>query len=361
LKVLSKMRKISILVTAFITSLVMTLSGLAVISVASAASNQTVTKSFTFSTGNSAITSAQKTALKKVVTTSGKTATFQITAAAGKLPGVSDKAVQALATKRGQAVTAYLVKLGVKKSNITITVKITKLGIVPKTKLVGTNASATPTTPALTCGNGGNCVLGGTGTGGGIIYYVDSSVEGFACGPTLASTCHYLEVAPSGWNTLAESNGLIWAVTNQERVDVSDITNENSANNTSSGIGLGYINSDAIVTQGNDTTTAAGAARAYSKNSKTDWYLPTTSELNLLCQWNRGVAQSVTTACSGGTLNSPVHGASLSGFVDYTYYWASSEYGPGVPRFAWSQLFSDGSQNAFGKSNGGQVRPVRAF
>ena len=129
------------------------------------------------------------------------------------------------------------------------------------------------------------------------------------------------------------------------------------------GIGLGLKNSIAIVNQGvpgsNDITTAAGAARAYAGGSKNDWYLPTTAELNLLCQWNRGVTQNVTTSCTGGTLNIGT-GATGSGFTAY-YYWSSSEWDGGNARDA---NFSTGAQGFYSKGNitfADHVRPVRAF
>jgi hypothetical protein len=127
------------------------------------------------------------------------------------------------------------------------------------------------------------------------------------------------------------------------------------AYNNASGIGLGYKNSLAIVAQGNDTTTAAGAARAYSGGSQSDWYLPTTAELNLLCQWARNVAQSVTTRCTGGTLNT---GTGLGGGFSTGAYWSSSEYDDFL---AWHQIFSTGTQSNFPKNSTYYVRPVRAF
>lgn len=349
----------------------MTLSGLGASPMASAASSQTVAKSFTFPTGSSDLTKSQKTKIKKAVATAGKNATFRVTGTAGKLPGVSDSTVRILAKKRGQVIKAYLIKLSVKKSHVTIKLKITGLGIVPKTRLVGTytaskpTPTASPTTPALTCGNGGTCVLGGPGTGGGIIFYVDSSVEGFACGPTLASTCHYLEVAPSGWNnggiTPEEDPQMVWAVTANQGADVPDITNETSANNTSAGIGLGYKNSVAIENQNGiyDASTnkyAAGAARSYRGGTRGNWYLPTTAELNLLCQWNRGVPQDVTIPCTTGTgMNSGI-GASGSGLIP-SHYWTSSGYSAGT---AWRHRL-DFNQGYYGKDGSVYVRPVRAF
>jgi hypothetical protein len=204
--------------------------------------------------------------------------------------------------------------------------------------------------------------VGQVGPGGGFIYYVDD--DGFDCGSSFTSTgsptggkCNYLEVAPNGWNGGSDP-GREWAVTAQERNDVSTITNDLAAYNNELAIGLGYKNSIAIVAQnGVGTTYAAGLARAYAGGSKSDWYLPTLAELNLMCQWSRGVAPSVTTACAGGTTNSATYGAGSAGLSGV--YFSSSEFG----RFnAWSQDFG-GTQNAGDKTPAHfpKVRPVRAF
>jgi hypothetical protein len=147
----------------------------------------------------------------------------------------------------------------------------------------------------------------------------------------------------------------VWAVSTYQSVDVPSITYDFSAYNNASGIGLGYKNSLAIVAQGNDTTTAAGAARAYGGGSQSDWYLPTTAELNLLCQWARNVAQSVTTPCTGGALNT---GTGLGGGFSSGYYWSSSVYDDYA---AWLQYFGAGDQFNDYKSSTFYVRPVRAF
>jgi hypothetical protein len=212
---------------------------------------------------------------------------------------------------------------------------------------------ATFTVTAATCATGGACIVGDTGPGGGKVFYVHASGT-FNCGVAFTSTCRYLEVAPSGWNTGADPTKL-WAVTANQISDVGSITNDPSAYNDARGIGLGYKNSIAIVNQGNDTTTAAGAARAYAGGSKSDWYLPTTAELNLLCQWARDVVQSVTTACLGGSLNTGT-GAS-GGFLGY-YYWSSSEH---AASNAFLQDFRTGNQSSPNKYNWTHVRPVRAF
>jgi hypothetical protein len=197
--------------------------------------------------------------------------------------------------------------------------------------------------------------VGEPGPGGGIVFYKHASGT-FACGATLASTCKYLEVAPNTWSGgSADPSNLLWAVSANQLVDVPSITNDFPAYNDALGIGLGYKNSLAIVAQGNDSTTAAGAARAYGGGSQSDWYLPSTAELNLLCQWARNVPQSVTTQCTGGTLNT---GTGASGGFSSGFYWGSSEADDDV---AWYQAFGFGYQGYAGKSLAVYVRPVRAF
>ena len=199
--------------------------------------------------------------------------------------------------------------------------------------------------------------VGDAGPGGGTIFYY--SAAGFNCGPTLSSTCNYLEAAPSGWNGGSDPSKL-WAVASKQSTDVTAIANDDPAYNNVLGIGLGYKNSVAIVNQGNDNTTAAGAARAYSGGSKNDWYLPTTAELNLLCQWAGGVAPDVTVMCVGGTINSNTYGAGSAGLFGGGY-WSSSE---ATPTAVWvTDLVSGayGYQLYVPKSNTNYVRPVRAF
>ena len=197
--------------------------------------------------------------------------------------------------------------------------------------------------------------VGQTGPGGGIVFYVHASGT-FDCGATLSQDCTYLEVAPNTWSGgSADPSNLLWAISTYQSVDVPSITDDSVAYNNASEIGLGYKNSLAIVAQGNDTTTAAGAARAYSGGSQSDWYLPTTAELNLLCQWARNVPQSVTTQCTGGDLNT---GTGASGGFSIHWYWSSSE---GANHNAWLQDFAFGYQYGASKFGALSVRPVRAF
>jgi hypothetical protein len=211
-------------------------------------------------------------------------------------------------------------------------------------------------------------MVGSTGPGGGKIFYAANTP--FNCGassvgsintPKATTTCLYLEVAPSNWNGGPDPTKP-WAVASNKGTSVPDIVDDASAYNNSLGIGRGLQNSLYIVAQGNDTTTAAGAARGYTVGSITDWYLPTTAELNLLCQWANGNAPSVTTRCTGGSLNSSTYGAASAGFQEL-WYWSSSErdaYEYGV-NFAWMQHFNLGVQTSTPKDSTPLVRPVRAF
>ena len=216
--------------------------------------------------------------------------------------------------------------------------------------------SSSTTTMTITV-TAGDYTVGMDGPGGGKVFYVSTST--FICGATLAVYCKFLESAPSGWNGSSEPTKL-WAVTDNQSKDIDGITDDGFAINTSIGIGLGLKNSIAIVSQGNDTTTAAGAARAYLGGTLSDWYLPTTSELLLMCKWARGVAwTSDETVCSGGTINLGTgEGLGAAGFIS-SRYWSSSEYSDSR---AWSQEYtSPGNQANSAKSDSRYVRPIRAF
>ena len=235
-------------------------------------------------------------------------------------------------------------------------------------------ASAWPTTPVanvvadtpaasspvagpapLTCATGGTCALGDTGPGGGNIFYVATGT--FSCGLNLASTCRYLEAAPSGWNNngvAADDPFNAWA------------TGSNNIVSTVSGsdgiaIGTGYQNSVDIANQANNVaaSSAAVAARAYTGGSKSDWFLPSKDELNQMCKWANAVPwNSNATICTGGTLNlGSGAGLGAAGFVAQ-WYWSSSEESN---EYALSQYFPNGLQYPGEKDVYVYVRPVRAF
>ena len=208
--------------------------------------------------------------------------------------------------------------------------------------------------------------VGDTGPGGGTIIYVSAS--GFNCGPEFSATgspaggkCHYLEVAPKGWNGLTSDSMTVWGNVN---VNISGIQDDTSVYNNDLGVGLGYRNSELIVAQNgtydaSSNKYAAGEARAYAGGGKNDWYLPTSAELNLMCQWAKQILPNVAVRCSGGS------SASTRGFQQ-NIYWSSSEQGT-TPRNnifyrIWAQTFSTGDQTWDHLiSSALYVRPVRSF
>ena len=159
--------------------------------------------------------------------------------------------------------------------------------------------------------------IGDTGPGGGKIFYYLSA--GFTCGPTLTSTCKYLEVATTDWST----NYYGWS---------GDTT---TSVTTSTAIGAGYKNTLAIVAQSSAANKAGTITRAFrGPNNFDDWYLPSKDELGKLY---------IERALIGITSN---------------YYWTSSESSSGE---AVGQNFSGGGIGYSPKNNGLYVRPIRAF
>ena len=125
------MRKISMFLTVLITSFVVALAGLVASPIATASENDG-SISATFASGSSVLTKAQKAAIRKALASSGTDVTYTVTGTAGKLPGVSNRSVKALAKARANAIKAYLVSLGVSKASIATKSSTTEIGVVPK-------------------------------------------------------------------------------------------------------------------------------------------------------------------------------------------------------------------------------------
>jgi hypothetical protein len=183
-------------------------------------------------------------------------------------------------------------------------------------------------TPPVSCATGGGaagtCVVGASGPGGGIVFYVNEAN---------ATGSRYLEAALSGWNTGADP-ALEWGV-NTGGVDCSTL---NIAGAVGTAIGTGLANTTAITT----ACTAAQAPAAWAARNYTggglatgSWFLPSKDELNQLYTQR----------------------AVVGGFAA-GIYWSSSQNGaPG----AWAQFFDNGLQRFVNKFGTLDVRPVRAF
>jgi hypothetical protein len=172
--------------------------------------------------------------------------------------------------------------------------------------------------------------LGDTGPGGGKIFY--KAETPFACGPTRAQTCTYLEAAPQGWNASTDPERG-WA-----QFTPSDFTFV-PVGTTGTAIGWGYANTKAIIDQGNTTNSAAALADSYSVTVSgvlfDDWYLPSKDELEAaLNAWY------------------------IRNGVSSDYYWSSSEYA-GIS--AWAMFVGQNLITDRPKGWAHRVRPVRSF
>jgi|SaaInl47_10m_RNA_FD_contig_111_230133_length_2760_multi_5_loop_3 hypothetical protein len=175
-----------------------------------------------------------------------------------------------------------------------------------------TTANWVSLSPASTCG----LSIGDTHQGG-IIFYLDGS------------GCHGLVAASSDQGT-----GIKWY--NSSYIDTYAYGN---------GIGSGEGNSQAIRRwQGTCSSCYASLlCQDLDLEGKTDWYLPSKYELNLMYE-NIG---------QGNVLGL----GNLGNFAN-TYYWSSTEY---ASSNAWFQNFNNGNQNYNNKGNNLRVRAVRAF
>jgi hypothetical protein len=154
--------------------------------------------------------------------------------------------------------------------------------------------------------------------GGKIAYILQSGDPGYD-----PNTPHGLVAA-----TADQSTGIQWYNNN--------VYTRTGATGTEIGTGLSNTNTT-ITSQGATATSyAAGLARAYAGGGYTDWYLPSSGELNKL-YLNR---------------------IAIGGFAD-SYYWSSSESDYGL--YAWFQNFFNGNQFYNNKNGTYYVRAIRAF
>jgi hypothetical protein len=156
-------------------------------------------------------------------------------------------------------------------------------------------------------------LLGATGPAGGYIFYDAGSVQAWG---------RYLEAAPADL-----SASQVWMA--------GGATQETLNGNTSTAIGTGQANTDAIVAQIGHTGSAAKLCLDYNYGGYDDWFLPSREELNLVYQ-NKDVVGSFAAA----------------------YYWSSSEHSSYA---AWLQDFNYGYQYLNYKNYEYRVRSVRAF
>ena len=246
--------------------------------------------------------------------------------------------------------------------------------------ITATNTSGSTTatftlTVVRTCANGGTCVVGDTGPGGGIVFYV-SAANFTSTGSDCNTTCKYLEAAPTD-----QSNSIVWATTAAACYNNDGTTSNNNCqggsiysgdHNTqwlsagaSQAIGMGMANTNQIYSRlttvgaAATNTYAAGTAWAYTNNGKTDWHLPSYNEINELCKYAR-------TQTTGNTAITCANTGSLRASFSAAEYYSSSEFTCCLLASgnAWFQNFGNGvlgRDNGGGKAGTDSARAIRAF
>ena len=160
--------------------------------------------------------------------------------------------------------------------------------------------------------------IGDIGPAGGFIFY-DKGVS--------SNGWRYLEASPSDYNTgIAWWNGT-WVYTNTTGISP----------NTS--LGAGKANTLLIISANNNLSNAAKVCDNYSYNGFSDWYLPSSEELQLICQnlYSSGI-----------------------GNLQPNFYWSSTDTNR-IHNATWMQL-----NGCYVRTDGGRdmlnlVRPIRQF
>ena len=191
---------------------------------------------------------------------------------------------------------------------------------------------------AAACANGGACILGDVGPGGGLVFLISGGLR--------------YEMAPKTWGAKSDRS-----ITN-ETISIQwcndQLSNVTGAVRTE--VGTGSANTTAV-----DAACTSGAGQSaadYSANGLSDWFLPSKDELNAMCNYSRTWTGTPSTGACTGAQNG-AFAAGTYGF-DYDDYWSSSQH-PIITSGVWYLFVSDGSDLMGTKGNSFRVRPVRAF
>lgn len=166
--------------------------------------------------------------------------------------------------------------------------------------------------------------IGDLGPSGGNIFYIDEFSE--------HKDFDYLESAPAS----CEGADLAWALDANDLSAGLEVVTDWKAKS----IGQGLSNSKALLEVANgfqNVETATGYTDALTCGGHSDWFVPATSELELMYQ-----------------------NLAKQGIGNFTagYYWSSSAYEYGR---AWNQPFSEGEAFDGNKDGKFAVRPIRAL
>jgi hypothetical protein len=212
-------------------------------------------------------------------------------------------------------------------------------GVFPTGDRAGTTAtdpSASPTTSATpsdtatddptaepvavaTCAEGGACVVGDIGPGGGLVFYNAGSRQDWG---------QFLELAPKAWYDGNADPTSKWC------------NAQTNVQGTGKNIGWGWRNTAAVDT--GCTESAAAMAKAYVGGEKGDWFLPSKGELQVLSAY----VQDRSNVLGSYTIGS-------------SYYWSSTQ--PKTSGYGWAIFGTTGRDYVDYSWELLSVRPVRAF
>lgn len=179
------------------------------------------------------------------------------------------------------------------------------IGLVGFTQSINTS-SADALVERRSCASGGRCFLGDVGPGGGVVFYDAGSVQWWG---------RYLEARP-----LTKGRGLPWSPGESRALFVhSDATVARRLRIDAKAIGMGKVNTDAIVAQHGDGRYAAKFIDRLVAGGRSDWFLPSKDELNALYEFRALRSRPV---------------------MDTGPYWTSTE---SSDLYAWYQMFQDGT------------------
>ena len=204
-------------------------------------------------------------------------------------------------------------------ANVTVTQTVTGL--------VGTDTATVASTYALyACESGGSCAVGDLAPGGGYVFYVSATPINVATGISTGGI--YLATAPQTWYGGAADPTASWGCSG---TDISG---------TSAAVGAGaqntWLNTVGCATAGRASRLAADS----SAEGFTDWFMPSSGELNLIY--------------------SNLKLSNLSN-LNGTDYWSSTQDVTNPAYSATYRWFGGSSSGPTDKNNTLSVRLIRAF
>jgi len=178
-----------------------------------------------------------------------------------------------------------------------------------------------------------------TGNGSSAMHFYTTpvAVTGYVVGDTYGGgkIAYILQPGDPGYD-VGKVQGLIAATSDQTSVPYWHYQNADLIGTTSTNLGTGLANTNAIITAYGAETNAASLARAYNGGGYNDWYLPSKDEMNKL--W--------------------INKDYIGGFLSY-WMWTSSEQSLA---HAWVQLGTTGTQtNQVKYYTTARSRPIRSF